>query len=123
MNAKLLDIIERVGWTFIQAVAATVVSAGTAADLHTFDWRAALTGAGTAAAIALLKQLGVNASVALLAAKAPAAPSAPPVAPAPEPTITNTQLIPVLEHEHEDELSTAAISAAAARRRGPFLGS
>lgn len=64
MNPKLLDFLERVGWTFLQAVAGSVAAGGTAVSLGTFDWRAALIGGGTAAGFAALKVLGVNASVA-----------------------------------------------------------
>ncbi|MCW2900912.1 MAG: hypothetical protein JWO67_3177 [Streptosporangiaceae bacterium] len=55
MNAKLLDLIERVSWTFIQALAGSFAAGGTAVSLQTFDWRAALVGAGTAAVLSLAK--------------------------------------------------------------------
>lgn len=61
-SAKLLDLCERVGWTFVQALAATVYIAGQSADFAQIDWATALQGAGIAALLALLKYAGVNAS-------------------------------------------------------------
>lgn len=74
VTAKLLDVGERVGWTFIQALAATVYMAGQSADFAQIDWPTALQGAGIAALLALLKYVGVNASTAVqttVAAQAP----------------------------------------------------
>lgn len=80
MNSKLLDFLERVGWTFVQALAGSVAAGGSAVSFGTFDWRAALIGGGTAAGFAALKVLGVNASVAAQVA-AQVATAQPPVQP------------------------------------------
>jgi hypothetical protein len=57
VNPKVTDFAERVLWTFLQALAGSIVAGGTAAALNTFDWRAALTGAGTAAGVCAVKVL------------------------------------------------------------------
>ena len=62
MKVNLLDLAERVGWTFVQAFAGSIAAGGTAMTLQAFDWRAALAGGGTAALICLLKVLGVTVS-------------------------------------------------------------
>lgn len=84
MSPKLVDLIERVLWTFVQALAGSIVAGGTAVGLQTFDWRAALAGALTAALLATLKVLAVNTTVAAQASvpapsaqPAPAAPAQP----------------------------------------------
>jgi hypothetical protein len=88
-TAKLLDLVERSGWTFVQALAATIYAAGQTTNFSSINWQAALTGAGIAAVIAMLKALGVNASqtineilaaAAVLQQNPPAAPPPPPPA-------------------------------------------
>lgn len=61
-SLSIVDLLERVGWTFAQALAGSIAAGGTAVSLQTFDWRAALVGAGTAAALCLLKVIAVAAS-------------------------------------------------------------
>lgn len=61
-----LNVVDRVGWTFFQALGGSVAAGATTATVGTFDWRAALVGAATAGALCALKILGVN--VAQLAA-------------------------------------------------------
>lgn len=82
MNPKLLDLLERVGWTFFQALAGSIAAGGTAVTLQTFDWRSALVGAGVAAILSALKVAGVSAAqAAQLAASVGyvVVPAAPPV--------------------------------------------
>lgn len=62
MSPKVVDLLERVLWTFVQALAGSIVAGGTAVGLQTFDWRAALAGAATAALLATLKVIAVNTS-------------------------------------------------------------
>jgi hypothetical protein len=83
MNTRpLIDAAERVGWTFIQAVAGSITAGGTAVALGQFDVRAALAGGGVAALMCLLKVAGVQlAATGARAAAAQAAPPAPPVEP------------------------------------------
>jgi pilus assembly protein CpaC len=78
----LLDVAERTGWTFAQALAGALVAAPVGITLGTFDWRTGLTAATTAAVIALLKTLAVASSA---AAAAPAPQPAQPAEPAPQP--------------------------------------
>lgn len=83
MSPKLVDLLERVLWTFVQALAGSIVAGGTAVGLQTFDWRAALAGAFTAALLATLKVVAVNTTAATAAAAAQASipPPAPPAVP------------------------------------------
>lgn len=81
MSPKLVDLLERVLWTFVQALAGSIVAGGTAVGLQTFDWRAALAGAFTAALLATLKVVAVNTTAATAAAAAAAQASIPPPAP------------------------------------------
>jgi hypothetical protein len=74
-----IDLAERVGWTFVQSLAGAITAGGTAVELHTFDWRAALAGGGTAALLCLLKVAGVRISALAGAQAPPAAPVAPTV--------------------------------------------
>lgn len=60
--SKIVDAAERVGWTFVQAFAGTIV-ASNALSISGFDWKADLISAGSAALIALAKVLGVNSAV------------------------------------------------------------
>lgn len=87
MNATVLDIAERVGWTAVQAFAGSLAAGGTAVSFGTFDWRAAGVGAATAALLALLKVLGVNAAAAASRLGPDQTPPPPPepVAPAVQP--------------------------------------
>jgi len=86
-----LNMLDRVGWTFFQALGGAVAAGATTATVGTFDWRAALVGAATAAVLCALKVLGVN--LGLLAAagadgvQASGSPVQVSVAPAPAPTI------------------------------------
>lgn len=61
-SAKWLDLLERCGWTFVQALAATIYAAGAGTDFTSINWPVALTGAAIAALLAILKVAGVNAS-------------------------------------------------------------
>lgn len=70
-SAKWLDLADRVGWTFVQALAAAIYAAGSSSNFTTIDWPATLIGAGIAAALALLKVGGVNASVTAHLARSP----------------------------------------------------
>jgi hypothetical protein len=63
-RAALLDLAERVGWTFLQALAGAITAGGEAAAAGTFDWRSAVVGALVAAVVCALKVLGVTASTA-----------------------------------------------------------
>ncbi len=76
MNPKLLDLVERVAWTFAQALAGSFFAGGVAVAYGQWDWRAALTGAGAAAMLSVLKVLGVNLS-AVRDIVGPVAPPAP----------------------------------------------
>jgi hypothetical protein len=74
-KTTLLDLAERAGWTFVQAVAGSVAAAGTATTIGTFDWRAALVGGAVAAVLSVLKVLGVQASVVAVLGKLPGVPA------------------------------------------------
>lgn len=80
MTSKWWDLLERVGWTFVQALAATIYAAGSASSFQTIDWQAALTGAVLAALLAVLKVAGVNASTAAALAHTPDPDPTPPTA-------------------------------------------
>ncbi len=55
----LLDVAERVGWTFLQSLGGTIAVTSTVAG---FNWQTALASAGAAAALSLAKYLAVQAS-------------------------------------------------------------
>jgi hypothetical protein len=57
-----LDVVERCGWTFAQALAAAIYVAGQSAAFSQIDWVNVLTGAALAAVLSVLKVAGVNAS-------------------------------------------------------------
>lgn len=61
-SAKWLDLVERAGWTFAQALAATIYAAGQSTNFQSINWSVALTGAAIAALLAMLKVAGTNAS-------------------------------------------------------------
>lgn len=83
LRTTILDIAERVGWTFVQAFAGSVAAAGQATAAGQFDWKSAAAGGGVAALVSLLKCLGLTASKAATddAPPAPPAPAVAPVAP------------------------------------------
>jgi hypothetical protein len=62
MNPKIADLLERVVWTFLQALAGSITAAVSAASFNVFDWRSALIGGGTAALICAIKVLLVQAN-------------------------------------------------------------
>lgn len=64
-SAKLLDLVERCGWTFAQALAAAIYVAGQSTTFAQINWPNVLTGAALAAVLAGLKVAGVNASQAI----------------------------------------------------------
>lgn len=70
MKKAILDLVERVGWTFVQAAVGTL-TASSLLNGHV-DWRTVLVSAGVAGGVAGLKVLGINASA--LAALVPAVP-------------------------------------------------
>jgi hypothetical protein len=138
VNPKLLDIFDRVGWTFVQALAGSFFAGGVAISQHEWDWKAALTGALTAAAICLFKVLGVNAAVSAKLREhdhdvfdyeppvdhappppppppppAPIAPPPPPAPPTPPPAVDSTGQLPVVDAPPAPP-SAGALSAAGA---------
>jgi hypothetical protein len=61
-NSGLSDVLDRVGWTFVQALLGTGAAGVTADQVGAADWRALLVGGAVAAVVALLKVAGVKAS-------------------------------------------------------------
>lgn len=64
MKTALLDLLDRVAWTFFQALGGVAAAGATATSLGVppTDWRSALVGALVAAVLAALKALGVRVS-------------------------------------------------------------
>lgn len=72
MNAALLNLVERAGWTFLQTLGGTIAATAT---LQAFDWQVALITALGATALSVMKTLSVQATL----AATPAPPAAVPV--------------------------------------------
>jgi hypothetical protein len=62
MKRSILDFLDRVGSTFVQSLAGSVVALGTVTTLTGINWKADLTAAGTAAVLAAAKALSVQAA-------------------------------------------------------------